>query len=362
MSNVGIANRRLLALNPTALAQAIKTLGKDIGFSEVRITHPSTERAAVLLKRWQDLNNAGEMHYLQRHGLKRGHIHTIAPDALSIISVSLNYLSEPVPTLKTSLDTDIPYISVYARNRDYHKLMRKMLARFAKAIEQLTEAQLKTRAFVDTAPVLDKAYAEQSGIGWVGKHTNILDRHHGSFYFLGELAVNLKLPVDYRVRPRCGSCRACIDVCPTQAITAPYQLDAERCISYLTIEYNGIISDTFKKAIGNRIYGCDDCQIFCPWNKYAKMTPLADFYPRKVFKNMKYLDLFLWDEETFLRQTEGSPIRRIGHARWQRNLAIAMANQHSVDNRTAVLTALTAHRTDHVGCREAVQWAIKSLI
>lgn len=352
---------RLLALNPTALVAEIKALGKAIGFTDVRIAYPDASRAAVLLKRWQDLDNHGEMHYLQRHGLKRGFIRSIQPDCLSIISVSLNYLPEDIADVKQQLQSGEPYLSVYARHRDYHKLMRKMLKALAKAIEDLLDKPLNGRAFVDTAPVLDKAYAEQSGIGWVGKHTNILDRHKGSFYFLGELAINIKLPKDSPVTPRCGSCSACIDVCPTQAITAPYQLDATKCISYLTIEHDGIIDDKLKEQMGNRIYGCDDCQLFCPWNRYAKITEKTDFHTRKVFQNADYLSLFSWDKEIFLSQTEGSPIRRIGYGRWQRNLAIAIGNTYKNQKNKEILTLLKNNQNSHLGCQDAVKWSIKLL-
>lgn len=349
---------RLLALNPRQLAGEIKQLGKSLGFTDVRIAHPETARAATLLKRWQDLDNAGDMQYLQRHGMKRGHIHTITPQAFSVISVSLNYLPVAVDDARQSLDIDAPYISVYARGRDYHKVMRKLLAQFAKGIETLMEKKLQTRAFVDTAPVLDKAYAEQAGIGWVGKHTNILDHHHGSFYFLGELAVNLKLPPDHAIKPRCGSCTACLDVCPTQAIIAPYQLDATRCISYLTIEHDGIIPDEFKPLIGNRIYGCDDCQLFCPWNRYAKLSENTDFFSKISLKSPDYDKLFAWDEQTFLHQTEGNPIRRIGHAKWQRNLAIGMGNSKNKDKYYQILKE---SYSTHTGAQDAINWALSRL-
>lgn len=350
-------------LNPYRLARQIKKLGIDLGFTEVRIAHPAIDRAEGFLKRWQQLNNEGEMHYLQRHGLKRGNIRRIQPDCVSLLSVSLNYLSTTPTQEKLALAKAKPYVSVYARNRDYHKVMRTLLKRYAKQIEHLLNCQLSTRAFVDTAPVLDKAYAEQSGLGWMGKHTNILDTTHGSFYFLGELALNIKLPADPPIKSRCGSCRACIDVCPTQAIIAPYHLDAERCISYLTIEYDGVIADPFKKAIGNRIYGCDDCQLFCPWNRYAKITPFADFHPRDCFNNPDYVTLFQWDEPTFLQQTEGSPIRRIGHNRWQRNLAIGIGNALSQatvshQDKATLKKALQANRNRHHAVIDAIHWAL----
>lgn len=352
---------KLLALNPHQLAHEIKSLGKRIGFTDVRIARPDTDRAAGLLKRWQNLANEGDMHYLQRHGQKRGHIHTITPHAVSVISVSLNYLPTDVKSTIKTLDNDTPYVSVYARGRDYHKVMRRMLARFAKAIEALTQRQLQSRAFVDTAPVLDKAYAEQAGIGWVGKHTNILDRHNGSFYFLGELAVNLKLPHDSPVKPDCGRCSKCITVCPTAAIVAPYQLDATRCISYLTIEHDGIIADEFKPLIGNRIYGCDDCQLLCPWNHFAKRSENPDFSPKKDFETPNFATLFAWDEETFLRKTEGSPIRRIGYNRWQRNVAIALGNTHKKENFSIHNQLLKENRNTDVAVVDAVDWARQQL-
>lgn len=352
---------RLLQLNPSQLAEAIKALGKELGFTDVRITHPDTARAAMLFKRWQALNNEGSMHYLQRHGQKRGHIHTIQPDAFSIISVSLNYLPTDVNSAKIAVDSDAPYISVYARGRDYHKVMRKMLAKFAAEIEKLIAKKLTSRAFVDTAPVLDKAYAEQAGIGWTGKHTNILDRHNGSFYFLGELAVNLKLPGDHAVKNDCGKCRLCLDVCPTQAIVAPYQLDAKRCISYLTIEHQGVIADEFKAAIGNRIYGCDDCQLFCPWNRFAKKASLADFNARESLASGDYATLFGWDEATFLKNTEGSPIRRIGYHKWQRNLAIGMGNVSDIKIKNKYIQLLKQNQSRDIGVTDAVNWALKQL-
>lgn len=356
-------NQKLLQLNPNLLVSHIKQLGHQLGFTHVRIAHLDTARAATLLQRWQQLNNEGDMHYLQRHGQKRGNIRTIAPDAISIISVSLSYLADDIKSSQSTLDSSSPYLSVYARNRDYHKIMRKRLKQFAKAIEELIGKQLKTRAFVDTAPVLDKAYAEESGVGWLGKHGLILDDSNGSFHFLGELAVNIKLPADHAVKPRCGSCSACIDVCPTQAIIAPYQLDAEKCISYLTIEYDGVIADHFKTAIGNRIYGCDDCQLFCPWNRYSQITSLLDFHARECFKTPDYPALFSWNENTFLKNTEGSPIRRIGHNRWQRNLAIGMGNvlrQPLLDNsnKAYIRQLLSDNNNPHHAVQDAVNWAL----
>jgi len=355
MSNI---NPKLLFLNPPALARHIKSIGYELGFSRVRIAHPNIDSAAMMLKRWQQLDNAGEMDYMQRHGLKRGFIKSISPDCLSVISVALNYLSAEVNTAKSQLKTaHTPYISLYARNRDYHKILRKRLSRFADAIKSLLDHSMSSRAFVDSAPVLDKAYAEAAGIGWMGKHTNILNQSDGSFFFLGELAVNIKLPADSPVRPHCGSCRDCINCCPTEAIKAPYQLNVQKCISYLTIEYDGIIDDCLKEQMGNRIYGCDDCQLFCPWNRYAKVVPLPDFAPRPAFRQTDYATLLRWNEATFLQRTEGSPIRRIGHNRWQRNLAIAIGNSLRQQANDDLSQALAQNRNRHAGVKDAVEWA-----
>lgn len=342
------------------LSEKIKQLGKELGFSEVKITKPSNERAEMLFKRWMTLNNEGSMHYMQRHDLKRANIQQIFPDTVSIITVTLNYLPEEnSDAIKALENKSKPYISRYALNRDYHKIMRKKLKQFAEIITPLFSETTSARAFVDTAPILEKAFAQKSGIGWVGKHTNILNAENGSFFFLGELAINQKLVTDHAITAHCGSCRTCIDVCPTKAIVAPYQLDAEKCISYLTIEHHGEIPVELRKPIGNRIYGCDDCQLYCPWNKHAKLATDKDFYPREVLDGKTYAELFAWDEATFLKNTEGSPIRRIGHASWQRNLAVAIGNYLREHDDPMLLKQLQQYDGGNEIVQSHVDWAIE---
>jgi epoxyqueuosine reductase len=247
------------------------------------------------------------------------------------------------------------YLSRYALGRDYHKVLRGRLRSLARRIEAKI-GEFGYRIFVDSAPVLEKALAEKAGIGWVGKHTNVINRDHGSWLFLGELYTDLPLPVDQPEESHCGSCAACIDVCPTRAIVAPYSLDARRCISYLTIELKDAIPIEFRKAIGNRIYGCDDCQIFCPWNKFAKPTAEADFAPRHGLDSAELAELFSWNEATWLERTEGSAIRRIGFVRWRRNIAIALGNAKSSPEVVAALVARQHDESEMVA--EHVTWAL----
>jgi epoxyqueuosine reductase len=263
---------------------------------------------------------------MHRHGTKRSRPDELVPGTRRVISVRMDYLPEPESTARELLDHESrAYISRYALGRDYHKVLRKRLQKLARRIEDRI-GEFGYRAFVDSAPVLEKALAEKAGLGWIGKHSNLINRDHGSWFFLGELYTDLPLPVDVAEQSHCGSCNACIDVCPTRAIIAPYVLDARRCISYLTIELKGAIPTEFRKAIGNRIYGCDDCQLCCPWNKFAKPTAEADFAPRHGLETADLLELFNWSEETWLEKTEGSAIRRIGYERWLRNIAIALGN------------------------------------
>jgi len=246
-------------------------------------------------------------------------------------------------------------ISRYALGRDYHKVMRSRLKKLARRIEEAV-GPFGHRVFTDSAPVLEKPLAEKSGLGWIGKHTNLLNRHAGSWFFLGEIYTDLELPADEPVSDHCGSCRRCIDICPTQAIVAPYQLDARRCISYLTIELKGSIPEEFRRPMGNRIYGCDDCQMVCPWNRYAQHSRVDDFRPRKDLDAGDLVELFAWDEATFLERTEGTAIRRIGVERWLRNIAVALGNAPTTP---AVVAALQARR-DHESAlvREHVEWAL----
>jgi epoxyqueuosine reductase len=296
------------------------------------------------------------MDYMQRHGTKRSRPAELVPGTVRVISVRMDYLPEPQDQARQLLDDrSRAYISRYALGRDYHKVLRGRLRLLARRIEERI-GEFGYRVFVDSAPVLEKALAEKAGIGWVGKHTNVIDRDQGSWFFLGELYTDLPLPVDQTEESHCGSCTACIDVCPTRAIVAPYSLDARRCISYLTIELKDAIPIEFRKAIGNRIYGCDDCQIFCPWNKFAKPTGEADFAPRHGLDSADLVELFAWNEETWLQKTEGSAIRRIGFERWQRNIAIALGNAESTPEVIASLRTRRSGESEMVA--EHVMWAL----
>ena len=328
----------------------------DLGFQQTGITDIDLEKAEARLAEWLAVKFHGSMEYMERHGSKRSRPEELVPGTLRVISVRMNYLPEPQGSAIQRLDDgSSAYISRYALGRDYHKVLRGRLRALARHVEARI-GDFGYRVFVDSAPVLEKALAEKSGIGWVGKHTNLIDRDTGSWFFLGELYTDLPLPVDAAEESHCGSCTACIDVCPTQAIVAPYSLDARRCISYLTIEYKGAIPAEFRKDIGNRIYGCDDCQLFCPWNKFAKPTAEADFAPRHGLDTAKLTDLFAWDEQTWLEKTEGSAIRRLGHERWLRNIAVALGNAYSNDE---VIAALRARQDDNSPLVvEHVKWAL----
>jgi len=329
----------------------------ELGFQNAGVADIDLAVAEARLADWLRAKFHGSMDYMERHGSKRSRPDELVPGTLRVISVRMDYLPQDQEIAKRLLDDgSSAYISRYALGRDYHKVLRGRLRALAQRIEN-SIGDFGYRAFVDSAPVLEKALAEKAGIGWVGKHTNVIDRDSGSWFFLGELYTDLPLPVDVPEQSHCGSCTACIDVCPTKAIVAPYSLDARRCISYLTIENRQSIPVEFRKDIGNRIYGCDDCQLFCPWNKFAKPTAEADFAPRHGLDSAQLADLFLWDEETWLEKTEGSAIRRIGHDRWLRNIAVALGN---ADSSPEVLAALAARRNDASPLVvEHVEWAMK---
>jgi epoxyqueuosine reductase len=293
---------------------------------------------------------------MARHGRKRTRPAQLVPGTRSVIVARMDYLppdATPVDELLQRPDTAC--ISRYAVGRDYHKVLRARLKKLAERVAREI-GPFGHRVFTDSAPVMEKPLAAKAGLGWIGKHTNLLDRRAGSWFFLGEVYTDLALPPDEPVRDHCGSCRACIDVCPTQAITAPYRLDARRCISYLTIELKGSIPEEFRTAIGNRVYGCDDCQAVCPWNRYAQFSGEDDFRPRTDLDAGSLVELFGWDEDTFLARTEGTAIRRIGHERWLRNLAVGLGNAPTT---AAVVDALAARR-DHPSAlvREHVAWAL----
>jgi epoxyqueuosine reductase len=338
-----------------ALAASIRTWGEELGFQQTGISDVDLDRAETRLSDWLARQFHGEMHYMRRHGPKRSRPSQLVPGTVRVISARMDYL--PAEEVKPEHLLDHPrkaYVSRYALGRDYHKVLRGRL----KALACKIEARIGSfgyRVFVDSAPVLEKPLAEKAGLGWIGKHTNLINKDAGSWFFLGELYTDLPLPVDKPETSHCGSCRACLDVCPTGAIVGPYELDARRCISYLTIELKGAIPEEFRKAIGNRIYGCDDCQIFCPWNKFAKTSDEPDFVPRHGLGTSELTALFAWSEDTWLARTEGSAMRRIGYRQWLRNIAVALGNAESSPD---VIEALDAKRdTGDDLLDEHVNWA-----
>lgn len=341
------------------LAGDIRQWGAALGFSEIGIAKPDLGDDEAHLLRWLKAGRHGTMRWMGRHGLKRARPERLVPGTLRVISVRMDYHPPDLEADDAVLaDGRRAFIARYALGRDYHKLMRQRLQRLAEQIEQ-TLGPFGYRAFVDSGPVLEKALARNAGLGWIGKNTLLLNRHAGSYFFLGELFTDLPLPEDQPIDDLCGSCRACIDVCPTGAITGPQQLDARRCISYLTIEHEGSIPEDLRPAIGNRVFGCDDCQAVCPWNRYAQPTDEADFHPRHELDNASLVDLFRWDEATFLKRTEGSAIRRLGHERWLRNLAVALGNGPADPTVFDALNERLHHPSALV--REHVQWALKYL-
>jgi epoxyqueuosine reductase len=347
------------------LALQIKQWGQALGFQQVGITDTDLSAAEVHLENWLANNYQGEMSYMHRHGLKRSRPALLHEGTIRVISVRMDYQTESSARMEQVLeDPTSAYISRYALGRDYHKLMRNRLQKLADKIQAealmisgLPEFNVGMRAFVDSAPVLEKALAEKAGLGWIGKHSNLINRKAGSWFFLGELYIDLPLPVDHSTTGHCGDCVACITVCPTQAIVAPYQVDARRCVSYLTIELQGSIPEPYRKLIGNRIYGCDDCQIICPWNRFSKLTAEADFNPRQQLNTQQLLAVFAWTEADFLVKTEGSAIRRIGYDRWLRNSAVALGN---APKSPAIIDALQSKlTTPSEMVREHVHWALE---
>ncbi|WP_078120643.1 tRNA epoxyqueuosine(34) reductase QueG [Thiosocius teredinicola] len=339
-----------------ALATQIKQWGKELGFQQVGITDTHLDEAEGHLHRWLANGFHGDMDYMQRHGSKRIRPAELVPGTMRVISVRMDYLpNEPDP--RAILDDPVQaFISRYALGRDYHKVLRNRLQKLAHKIEAHV-GPFGYRAFVDSAPVMEKALAEKAGLGWIGKHSNLINRDAGSWFFLGELYTDLPLPTDAAGEAHCGTCQACIDVCPTQAIVAPYQVDARRCISYLTIELDGAIPLALRRGIGNRIYGCDDCQQVCPWNRFASPTDEGDFRPRHGLDRTDLLTLFAWDEAAFMRHTEGSAIRRIGYHRWSRNIAVALGNADFDPGIVSALERRLEYETQPMVC-EHLRWAL----
>lgn len=339
------------------LATRIKKWGAELGFQQVGITDIHLEDAETRLMDWLNKGYHGDMEYMSRHGSKRSRPAELVPGTTRVISVRMDYFppqsSDEWKLLKSK---NLAYISRYALGRDYHKLIRKRLQQLAQRIEAET-GPFGYRVFTDSAPVLEKPLAQKAGLGWIGKHTNLLNRRAGSWFFLGEIYTDLPLTMDEQESSHCGQCTACIDICPTQAIVAPYELDARRCISYLTIELQGSIPESLRPLIGNRIYGCDDCQLICPWNRFAQPCGEADFKIRNELDTPTLVSLFSWTEDVFLSRMEGSPIRRIGHTRWLRNIAVALGNAEPAPEAILSLQQRIDHPTELV--REHVRWAIK---
>lgn len=340
-----------------ALKRDIRRWGIELGFQALGFTHIDLSHDEAALESWLALGRHGEMDYMQRHGRKRSRPDDLVPGTVSVISTRMDYLPTDAASMQATLDDpDIAYVSRYALGRDYHKVLRQRLQKLADRIQQ-SVGDFGYRVFTDSAPVLEKPLARNAGLGWIGKHTNLIDARSGSWFFLGELYTDLPLAPDQVASDHCGTCRRCLDACPTGAIVAPYELDARLCISYLTIELHGPIPESLRAQIGNRIYGCDDCQMVCPWNKFAHATRELDFAVRHRLDRSTLVELFAWDEPEFLRNTEGSPIRRIGHERWLRNIAVALGNAPSTPAVIAALQSRCAHPSELV--REHVTWALQ---
>lgn len=340
----------------TALLAQIRELATALGFQQLAVADIDLSAYQGHLDAWLARNFHGEMDYMARHRDLRLHPEDLHPGTIRVLSVRMDYSLNAEQSLTPLKNKEKAYISRYARGRDYHKLIRKRLQQLAERISDLA-GPMGYRAFVDSAPVLERALAEKAGLGWIGKNTMLLNKKAGSWFFLGELFTDLPLPVDEPVSGHCGSCTACLDICPTQAFVGANQLDARRCISYLTIELKGSIPEALRSAIGNRVFGCDDCQLICPWNKFSQLSEESDFAPRHGLDNTDLSELFLWSEETFLRNTEGSAIRRTGYEGWLRNLAVGLGNAPST---IPVLSALRS-RQQHPSAlvREHVDWALQ---
>lgn len=339
-----------------ALAAQVRALSRQLGFQRCGITGVELGQDQEHLRSWLAEGLYGSMDWMARHADMRSRPAELIPGTLRVISVGLDYgRNDSDAAWATLANGERAYVARYALGRDYHKLMRKRLQTLARRLQEQV-GPMGHRVFVDSAPVLERALARNAGLGWIGKHTCLIDRHGGSWFFLGEIYVDIPLPVDTPASAHCGSCVRCIDVCPTQAIVAPHRLDARRCIAYLTIEHEGPIPIELRKPIGNRIFGCDDCQLVCPWNKFARRTDEPDFRARNDLDVATLPQLFAWDEAEFLSRTEGSPIRRSGHQRWLRNIAVALGNAPSSP---AVLEALASRREDDSALvREHVAWAL----
>lgn len=350
---------RTIARDWSVLAGRIRQWSAELGFRSVGITDTGLEHAEADLESWLEAGCHGSMHWMARHGRKRTRPAELVPGTIRVISVSMDYWpAEAAPPRPILQDPARGYVSRYALGRDYHKLMRNRLQALADRIADEVGA-FGYRAFVDSAPVMEKPLAQKAGMGVQGKHTCLIEPGHGSWFFLGELYTDLPLPVDspHPQTDVCGGCRACINACPTGAITGPYRLDARRCISYLTIENPGPIPEALRPLLGNRIYGCDDCQLVCPWNRHATTADERDFRTRNGLDDPDLVELFSWNQAEFLERLAGSPIRRIGHAHWLRNIAVALGNAPTTPEVIAALRARADHPSELV--REHVIWALR---
>ena len=338
------------------LAIKIKDWGQELGFQQVGIADTELIHAENILKDWLTQGMHGDMQYMEHHGTKRTRPTELIPGTLRIISVRMDYFPPSSRDIADTLeDSTLAFVSRYATGRDYHKLIRKRLEKLARKV-QSEIGRFNYRAFTDSAPVMEKPLAQKAGLGWIGKHSNLLNRRAGSWFFLGELYTDLPLPVDSPETDHCGICTSCISACPTDAIVAPYIVDARKCISYWTIEYRGSIPLEFRPLIGNRIFGCDDCQLVCPWNRFASNTEEPGFHVRNRLDSIKLSEVFGWTEEEFLRNTEGSAIRRLSYELWIRNIAIALGNADSTPD---VIDALKSRKNDSSDLvREHVDWAL----
>ena len=341
----------------TRLAADIKRWGKSLGFAEVGIADTDLTCAEAEHQAWIKKGFHGDMDYMAKHGTKRTRPADLVPNTVRVISVRLDYLP---PKAKDSWQTmqngEKAFISRYSLGRDYHKVMRQKLQKLCDKISAEI-AEFEYRVFTDSAPVLEVALAEKAGLGWRGKHTLLINKEHGSWFFLGEIYTNLPLPIDINATNHCGSCSSCIEICPTRAITAPYEVDARRCISYLTIELKTAIPIEFRPLIGNRVYGCDDCQLVCPWNKFAEITQEPDFHIRNGLDDISLVECFAWSEAEFKQKMAGSAIYRIGYTQWLRNIAVGLGNAPSS---LQVISALKARKDDRNELvREHVEWALQ---
>lgn len=342
-------------INYQQLAEKIKLWGQELGFAQVGITDVDLNEYEQGLSDWLANHYHGDMDYMANHGLMRARPDELLPGSLRCISVRLNYLPTNAKFAKLLKKTEHAYISRYALGRDYHKLMRNRLKQLGEKIKTHCQA-LNYRPFVDSAPILERPLAEKAGLGWIGKHSLLINKQAGSWFFLGELLVDIPLPIDSAPQNDCGSCVACIKICPTNAIVAPYVVDARRCISYLTIELKTAIPEEMRPLLGNRIYGCDDCQLICPWNKFGKLGCEDDFQPRQQLDEITLLELFAWSEQEFLNKMQGSPIRRIGFDCWQRNIAVALGNANYYQDIIEALQVKLVTASNLVA--EHIRWAI----